>query len=430
MDYTDEVTKSVSFQVDPISGSELRRWNSDIDELFAGASDNVGGAITPDSTPSADADGEATAAQPILKKSILDDESEQEKRRKWSDFRLRFSGKFGRRGSFIQLPAVRIKTRGLILIAALFTAILCVATIDALRTIVVEERLLLTSRGREARRNRRRTENREQLCDERDEPGLWRVLVPDFVAKPGWKRLASCVEYDLSLRKRPLRDVGVRRLVRLLSRDEYATGEYASRLRVLNLERQGITRRGAGYIARWLSADPVQPPGGDGNENTTSSDYLLDVDRIPIAAFRYIYINLEGNPIGALGVRDLERAVNKARVNGIRAVVIGGGSSSDVVFRGGGRGLGGKPAGNLHQHVFKLGPIEYSRKSVEMPPWRLPVPWHDLLRARFRTGGLVVLFSLVAFVLGVAVGRWTSESSVLYRIAVARWKGDGWEVAL
>jgi hypothetical protein len=225
-----------------------------------------------------------------------------------------------------------------------------------------------------------------------------------------WRALSSCVEYDLSLRKRQLGDVGVKRLVNLLERKEYATHEWDGRLRVLNLERQGITRQGAGYIARWLSIDPVET-------DESISNNLVDIDRIPSAVFRSIYINLEGNPIGLLGVKDLERAVDKARVNGIKVVIVGGGSSSDtnmkMIGNTGQYGVG-------HQHVVKLGPIEYTRKSMEMPPWRLPIHWHVKVRARLKSNAVLPSLALVAvFGIGVVIGRVTYGKNLCpYRLAI------------
>jgi len=219
----------------------------------------------------------------------------------------------------------------------------------------------------------------------------------------GWRSLSSCVEYDLSLRRRLLGDKGVRRLVFLLGRKEYATRHRRGQLRVLNLERQGITRRGAGYLARWLSVDPVKA--------TNDTADLVDVDRMPTAAFRSIFINLEGNPIGLLGVKDLERAVDRARINGIRVVIVGGGSSSDDALA----------ARSGRQHVVKLGPIEYTRKSVEMPPWRLPVPILQKLNAAMRAHHFLRSLTLVViFCVGAAIGRMTSAITLPYRLAIVR----------
>ena len=92
------------------------------------------------------------------------------------------------------------------------------------------------------------------MCDETDKPKLWRLF------NSGWHSLSSCVEYDLSLRRR-LGDEGVRHLVYQLGRKEYATRDHQGQLKVLNLERKGITRRDARYLARWLSVDPVEADG-------------------------------------------------------------------------------------------------------------------------------------------------------------------------
>lgn len=317
-------------------------------------------------------------------------------------------GSISRQGSKIYLPAIRIGKRAAIIYAAIIIISIFVAG-DTLRTFIISERALLTSRGRENYRTRRRTYHKSKKCDETDEPKLWKTLL----FHSGWRSLSSCVEYDLSLRRHPLGDKGVRRLVFLLGRKEYATRQFRGvrQLRVLNLERQGITRRGAGYLARWLSVDPVKA--------TNDTADLVDVDRMPTAAFRSIYINLEGNPIGLLGVKDLERAVDKARMNGIRVVIVGGGSFSDDVL--GGRS-GRHPTGAVgHEHVVKLGPIEYTRKSVEMPPWRLPVPILQKLNAGVRAHRFLPLFMVVlVFCVGAAFGRTTSAITFPYRLVVVR----------
>jgi len=180
---------------------------------------------------------------------------------------------------------------------------------------------------------------------------------------------------------------------------------------VLNLERQGITRRGAGYLARWLSVDPIEVY----EKNGTADDLPFDVERMPTAASRSLFINLKGNPIGLLGVRDLERAVEKARINGIKVVIVGGGvSSEDKAFNG------GRPTttGQQHLHVVKLGPIEYTRKSVEMQPWRLPVPMLQKLGAKVKAHSLSPsLKVLVVFCMGFAIGR-TSVGMIPYRLVI------------
>ncbi|EJK67859.1 hypothetical protein THAOC_11044, partial [Thalassiosira oceanica] len=195
----------------------------------------------------------------------------------------------------------------------------------------------------------------------------WRYLAPGW-QDPYPEEFGRSVRHDLDClcrrhgrhdeRRRPLGDNGVWRLVRRLTRKEYAYEHRQGKLKVLNLQRQGITRQGAGYIARWLSVGPIRD---EKNRN------LVDVERLPTAAHRNIFINLEGNPIGYLGVRDLERAVESARLNGIKVKVIGGGSVIDLSKRGG---------GFLQASTIKLGPIEYTRRAVEMKPWRLPVVLH------------------------------------------------------
>jgi len=226
----------------------------------------------------------------------------------------------------ITLPSFRISKRSFALYA-IIAILTLLATVDTLREFVVNERALLTPRGRERFRNRKRLYQKSRFCDETDEPNPGRAIFHPFHS--GWRSLASCVEYDLSLRRRPLGDEGVRRLVKLLSRREYATKDRMGKLRVLNLERQGITRRGAGYLARWLSVDPLERHDDDDNDRDgdKNDDDLSDWARMPIAASRSLFINLKGNPIGLLGVRGLERAVETAKLNGVRVVVVGGGGA-------------------------------------------------------------------------------------------------------
>mmetsp|Transcript_2291 Transcript_2291/g.4877 ORF Transcript_2291/g.4877 Transcript_2291/m.4877 type:complete len:356 (+) Transcript_2291:50-1117(+) len=293
--------------------------------------------------------------------------------------------------STIQFPAIRIRKRAIIL-WTIVVIISIVATVEHLRTFLIHERALLTQGGRQRRRTRRRQYRKSRLCDEADEPRPWRLM-------SGWRSLSSCVEYDLSLRKNQLGDNGVRRLMNLLGRREYATRYRRGQLRLLNLERQGITRRGAGYIARWLAVDPLDAT-NDGDDDGAD---LVDVERLPTAAYRSIFINLEGNPIGPLGVKQLERAVEKARINGLRVVIVGGGSSSD----GSGR----------DEHVVRLGPIVYARKSVDMPPWRLPVP---LVRRLEVHPVLPFLRVVIGFGVGFAVGRASNVVKFPYRVEIVR----------
>ena len=231
------------------------------------------------------------------------------------------------------------------------------------------------------------------MCDEGDEPHPFNVFA-------NWRRLSSCVEYDLSLRRKQLRDNGLRRLVGHLGRKEYASKKRKGQLRVLNLQRQGITRRGAGYLARWIASDPIE------SEDTKE---MIDVERIPTAAANSIIINLEGNPIGPLGVKDLERAVSKARANGISVVIYGGGSTSDM------------PAGGKADHVIKLGPLIYTRKALEMKPWRLPVPLMERVLRKAKSWPLpfMTLQVVVAFFVGLVTGR-ISRLNLPYRIAILR----------
>mmetsp|Transcript_3618 Transcript_3618/g.6298 ORF Transcript_3618/g.6298 Transcript_3618/m.6298 type:complete len:298 (-) Transcript_3618:53-946(-) len=294
--------------------------------------------------------------------------------------------------STIQLPAVRVRRRTF-LFWAIVVIVSTLITIDSLRTFVVDEQALLTQSGRQRRRTRRRKYRKQRLCDEGDEPRPFNVF-------SNWRRLLSCVEYDLSLRRRQLGDNGVRRLVGHLGRREYASEEHKGQLRVLNLEGQGITRRGVGYLARWIASDPIESDDIKG---------LVDVERIPTAAANSIFINLEGNPIGPLGVKDLERAVSKARANGIKVVIIGGGSTSDI------------PEGGKADHVFKLGPLIYTRKALDMKPWRLPVPLRERLLAKAKSRPLpfVTLRVVLALFVGLVVGR-ISRWKLPYRIVILR----------
>jgi len=191
------------------------------------------------------------------------------------------------------------------------------------------------------------------------------------------------------------------RLVRRLTRKEYAYEHRQGKLKVLNLQRQGITRQGAGYIARWLSVGPIRD---EKNRN------LVDVERLPTAAHRNIFINLEGNPIGYLGVRDLERAVESARLNGIKVKVIGGGSVIDLSKRGG---------GFLQASTIKLGPIEYTRRAVEMKPWRLPVPMIRKIQERIMPQSRSRQ-AVVYFLLGLVFGRLTSCIELPYRVVIVK----------
>lgn len=192
----------------------------------------------------------------------------------------------------------------------------------------------------------------------------------------------------------------MRRLVRMLGRKEYAYEHRQGRLRVLNLQRQGITRHGAGYIARWLSVGPIRD---EKNRN------LVDVERLPTAAHRNIVINLEGNPIGYLGLKDLERAVEKARLNGIKVKIVGGGSVVDSSERSGGS----------HKYTIKLGPIEYTKRAVEMKPWRLPVPMIRKIQERITPQSRSIQ-AVVYVLIGLVFGRLTSCVELPYRVMVVK----------
>ena len=314
-----------------------------------------------------------------------------------------------RNSSSITLPSIRIRYKAFI-IYTFILIITLIAAVEQFREFIINERALLTYQGRARYRNRQRKHHKSTKCDETTEPKPWQRIGYKFVPlKSEWKQLSSCVEYDLSLRKRQLGDAGVKRLVSLLERKEYATKYWNGQLRVLNLERQGITRRGAGYLARWLSVDPL--------EADSSVIVGRDVDRMPTAASLSLYINLEGNPIGILGVKDLERAVEKARINGIKVVIVGGGSSNDMLTSSTKNVVG-------HQHVVKLGPIEYTRKSVEMSPWRLPCPWYQRLSYKLKSNVVrQSIVILIVFGIGIVVGRVTyGQGSYFfpYRLAIVR----------
>jgi len=318
-----------------------------------------------------------------------------------------------RNSSSITLPSIRIRYKAFI-IYTFILIITLIAAVEQFREFIINERALLTYQGRARYRNRQRKHHKSTKCDETTEPKPWQRIGYKFVPlKSEWKQLSSCVEYDLSLRKRQLGDAGVKRLVSLLERKEYATKYWNGQLRVLNLERQGITRRGAGYLARWLSVDPL--------EADSSVIVGRDVDRMPTAASLSLYINLEGNPIGILGVKDLERAVEKARINGIRVVIVGGGSSNDMLTTGNTK--------NNVAHVVKLGPIEYTRKSVEMSPWRLPCPWYQRLSYKLKSNVVrQSIVILVVFGLGIVVGRVTYGQGNYffpYRLAIVRTDSEG-----
>ena len=281
------------------------------------------------------------------------------------------------------------------LIGYVIIGIICtIAIFDHVQTFVIDERALLTQMGRERYRTRRRDKIKAKFCDETDEPKL-------NLFSSGWRYLSTCEEYDLSLRRTKLGDNGVKRLMSQLGRKEYANGKRKGKLRVLNLQRQGITRRGAGYISRWLSADPL--------EVTAATAHVVDLDRIPTAASTSIFINLEGNPIGLLGFKDLQRAVDKARINGIKVVIVGGGGADDSPKKS-----------NLDtQHVVKVGPVTYRRTRVAMEPWRLPVPIMKKILGEDRpfVRGLKVVSALCV---GFAIGRATASMRLPYRLAIVR----------
>ncbi len=284
-----------------------------------------------------------------------------------------------------------------LLIYVIIGIISTIATVDHLHTFVINERALLTQMGRERYRTRRRDKIKKRFCDETDEPRLWNI----FSSGWRWRRLSTCEEFDLSLRSTKLGDNGVKRLMSQLGRREYANGKRRGKLRVLNLQRQGITRRGAGYIARWLSADPL--------EVTAKTAHVVDFDRIPTAASTSIFINLEGNPIGLLGFKDLQRAVEKARINGIKVVIVGGGGADDSSTKR-----------NLDtQHVVKVGPITYRKTRVVMEPWRLPVPIMKKILGEDRpfVRGMQVMAVLSV---GFAIGRASAAMRLPYRIAIVR----------
>lgn len=299
--------------------------------------------------------------------------------------------------------ALRRRSSGLVVISkknliyyTIIFIIFVMATVDQLSTFIINERALLTKIGRQNYRTRQRVKRKSRFCDETDEPKPWQIFTS------GWRSLSICEEFDLSLRRHKLGDNGVKRLMNQLGRKEYANGKRRGKLRVLNLERQGITRRGAGYISRWLSADPLEV-----NEDTA---HVVDVDRIPTAASTSIFINLEGNPIGLLGFKDLQRAVEKARINGIKVVIVGGGSVNDSSRRG----------NNLDtRHVVKVGPVTYSNTRVAMKPWRLPVPFMEKISGKDRLF-VRVMKAVVIFCVGLILGRATAAMRLPYRLAFVR----------
>ena len=188
---------------------------------------------------------------------------------------------------------------------------------------------------------------------------------------------------------------GMRRIVHLLGQKEYAMRHRQGQLRVLNLERQGITRRGAGYLARWLSVDPVE----QASDKERTAHYLVDVAHMPTAAFQSIFINLKGNPIRLYGVKDLEPAMDKSKLNGIKVVIVGRGSTSDELISANGKRQQG------HRHVVKLGPIEYMQQSVEMRPWRLRVSLFQKLGAKVKAHSILPsLKAIVVFCIGIVIG--------------------------
>ncbi|KAK1743562.1 hypothetical protein QTG54_006183 [Skeletonema marinoi] len=178
-----------------------------------------------------------------------------------------------------------------------------IATVDHLRTFVINERALLTQMGRQRYRTRRRDKNKARFCDETDEPKRWKLFTS------GWRSLSTCEEFDLSLRRTKLGDNGVKRLMSQL---------------------------------------------GNPLEVNADTAHVVDLDRIPTAASTSIFINLEGNPIGLLGFKDLQRAVDKARINGIKVVIVGGGGADDSP----------KHSNLDTQHVVKVGPITYRKTRV------------------------------------------------------------------
>jgi hypothetical protein len=290
---------------------------------------------------------------------------------------------------------VVISKKNLIYYTIIFI-IFVMATVDHLSTFIINERALLTKIGRQNYRTRQRVKRKARFCDETDEPKPWQIFTS------GWRSLSTCEEFDLSLRRHKLGDNGVKRLMNQLGRKEYANGKRRGKLRVLNLERQGITRRGAGYISRWLSADPL--------EAGVDTAHVVDVDRIPTAASTSIFINLEGNPIGLLGIKDLQRAVEKARINGIKVVIVGGGSVNDSSRHG----------NNLDtRHVVKVGPVTYSNTRVAMAPWRLPVPFMEKISGKDRLFVRVVK-AVVIFCVGLTLGRATAAMRFPYRLAFVR----------
>lgn len=315
-----------------------------------------------------------SAALQHLETDKEEDDARVNKRRNWRD-------SFSRR----HLTKRENRLSHYIIICIIFT----IGTVDTLRTFIINERALLTQMGRQRHRTRQRDKHKARYCDERDEPKPWQLFTS------GWRSLSTCEEFDLSLRRRKLGDNGVKRLMNQLGRKEYANGKRRGKLRVLNLQHQGITRRGAGYISRWLSADPL--------EVNVDTAHVVDVDRIPTAASTSIFINLEGNPIGLLGVKDLQRAVEKARINGIKVVIVGGDEQNTL----------------RTQHEVKVGPVTYRKTLVTMKPWRLPVPLIKKISGKDRPFVLMVK-AVVVFCVGLVVGRATVAMRLPYRLAIVR----------
>ena len=107
--------------------------------------------------------------------------------------------------------------------------------------------------------------------------------------------------------------------------------------------------------------------------------------------------------------KDLQRAVEKARINGIKVVIAGGGSVNDSSRHG----------NNLDtRHVVKVGPVTYSNTGA-MAPWRLPVPFIEKISGKDRLF-VRVMKAFVIFCVGLTLGRATAAMRLPYRLAFVR----------
>jgi len=107
--------------------------------------------------------------------------------------RLLSSSSSGFHDGDILLPAGRIRIRrSSVALYGTILIVFVVATVDTMRTLVIDEKALLTKRGRERHRMRRRRDAKSRYCTELDEPRIWQLFT-------GWRKLSTCEELDLSL---------------------------------------------------------------------------------------------------------------------------------------------------------------------------------------------------------------------------------------